>query len=57
MAAAPTPLSAADKAALTAEFGKVHDNIRLLAPMQKAIVDHFAGKGEGWTDVKPRTFS
>ena len=35
--------NAADKAALTAEFGKAYDNVRLLAPMQQKLVDHFAG--------------
>ena len=52
MAAAPQPLDAAGKAALTAEFGKTYDGLRLLDDMQRAIVAHFAAKGEGLTDVK-----
>ena len=52
MAAAPQPLDAAGKAALTAEFGKTYDGLRLLDDMQSAIVAHFAAKGEGLTDVK-----
>ena len=52
MAAAPAQLDAAGKAALTAEFGKTYDGVRLLDDMQRAIVTHFADKGEGLTDVK-----
>ena len=52
MAAPPVPLTAAGKAALVAEFGKVWDGVRLLGSIQTAIVDHFAAKGEGLTDVK-----
>ena len=52
MATAPKPLDAAGKAALTAEFGKTYDGMRLLDDMQSAVVAHFAAKGEGLTDVK-----
>ena len=52
MAAPPVPLTAAGKAALVAEFGKVWDGVRLLGSIQSAIVDHFAAKGESLTDVK-----
>ena len=47
-------VSAAAEAALKAEFGKVHDprGIRLLATMQAAVVEHFAAKGLGFTDIK-----
>ena len=38
-------VSDAAEAALKAEFGKVHDGIRLLATMQAALVEHFAAKG------------
>ena len=50
--AAPRALDAAGKAALTAEFGKTYDGMRLLDDMQSAIVAHFAAKGESLTDVK-----
>ena len=52
MATAPKPLDAAGKAALTVEFGKTFDGMRLLDDMQSAVVAHFAAKGEGLTDVK-----
>ena len=52
MAAPPTPLDAAGRAALAAEFGKTFDGVRLLQGMQQAIVGHFAAKGESLTDVR-----
>ena len=51
-AVAPTPLDAAGRAALAAEFGKTFDGVRLLQGMQQAIVAHFAAKGESLTDVR-----
>ena len=45
-------VSDAAEAALKAEFGKVHDGIRLLATMQAALVEHFAAKGQSFTDIK-----
>ena len=53
-AAAPAParLSAAGEAALKAEFGKSYDGVRLLSTVQHQIVEHFAQKGRGWTDVR-----
>ena len=50
--AAPRALDAAGKAALTAEFGKTYDGVRLLDDMQTAIVGHLAAKGESLMDVK-----
>ena len=51
-AAAQARLSAAGEAALKAEFGKVYDGVRLRERLQRALVEHFAGKGQGVTDVK-----
>ena len=51
-APAPARLSAAGEAALKAEFGKSFDGVRLRPALQTALVDHFAGKGRGITDVK-----
>ena len=51
-APAAARINAAGEAALKAEFGKSYDGVRLRVSLQAELVEHFAKKGRGLTDVK-----
>ena len=50
--AAATPLTAAQKAALKAEFGKVFNGVRVKQSTADALVDHFASSGDSLAELR-----
>ena len=50
--AAAAPLTAAQEAALKAEFGKVFNGVRVKAHTADTLVKHFAGQGDSLTELR-----
>ena len=50
--AAVTPLTAAQEAALKAEFGKVFNGVRVKAHTADTLVKHFASQGDSLTELR-----